>query len=115
MGRAHTYKTDTWDTLGPILGPAAEKWYKIEKVFMINMMGCDSGRHNSRLRTLDRILTLAEIRETGMTSLHRRVVKREEVERTAAANGDLIQLINAKRLPRTREAWDNTEMRQKKR
>lgn len=70
-------------------------------------MVCHSSRNRSRLRMVGSILTLAQTRQSGMTTLHQRRLKRGETERTAVANGDVRYLIIAKRFLKIRRTCDN--------
>lgn len=67
------------------------EWSKLDKITMINFLGCFSENFIKRLRPISRQLSLSEQREVQMASLESRITRRsKEVDLDDSARGDQL-------------------------
>lgn len=72
-------------------------WSQLEKIMMVNILGCFSEKTRDRLRTVSRQLSLTEQREVQMSSLKKRLIRRSrEVCTTDTAGEDPHRLDTAR-------------------
>lgn len=75
--------------LVPLTNELKEKWDQLERLMLINTMGCFSPKNRERLRTVGRVLSLTQTREVRMTALQGRILQRGNTNKDQAAKVDI--------------------------